>query len=156
MIYLRVYKSKIGNLLIKADEEAVVEIDLLNSTKNLYIQEKSNDIIELAISQLDEYFNKKRKIFTFPIKFLNGTDFQWRVWKELQNIKYGCVATYGEVAKNINNPKACRAVGNACNKNHLLLVVPCHRVVAANNKIGGFACGEKVKKYLLGIEKCNL
>ena len=71
----------------------------------------------------------------------------------MQNIKYGSVATYGEIAKRIGNPKACRAVGNACNKNPLLLVIPCHRIIASNNKIGGFAGGEEIKKYLLNLEK---
>ena len=153
MIYSEVYKSRIGDLLIKSEKTAIIEISFLSTPLLQDYNTKSNHILKFTINQLDEFFNKKRKNFTFPIKFLKATDFQLKVWKELRNIKYGSVATYGEIAKRIGNPKAYRAVGNACNKNPLLLVVPCHRIIASNNKIGGFAGGEEIKKYLLNLEK---
>ncbi len=74
------------------------------------------------------------------------------VWKELQQIPYGSTATYGEIAARIGNPKASRAVGMACNRNPILVAVPCHRVVGSNGKLTGFAAGIDKKKILLKLE----
>ena len=149
MLYSKTFTSEIGNLKVTADNEAVVGVSIVNKL----IFNKSNNIIDLAIEQLKEYFNKKRKIFTFPIKFIGGTNFQLSVWNELKKINYGSTLTYGEIAKKINNPRAGRAVGMACNKNPLLIVVPCHRVIGRNGSLTGFAGGLDLKKYLLELEK---
>ncbi|MEG2002430.1 MAG: methylated-DNA--[protein]-cysteine S-methyltransferase, partial [Clostridia bacterium] len=88
--------------------------------------------------------------FDFKIEF-NGTAFQNLVWSELLKIPYGDTITYGELARRIGKPNASRAVGNANGKNPLLIVVPCHRVVATSG-IGGFSCGIDVKQFLLQLE----
>ena len=98
-----------------------------------------------------EYFNGERWEFSFPIK-PKGSPFQMAVWKELQQIPYGSTATYGEIAARIGNPKASRAVGMACNRNPILVAVPCHRVVGGNGKLTGFAAGTDKKEILLKLE----
>jgi O-6-methylguanine DNA methyltransferase len=87
-----------------------------------------------------------------PLDVSSGTEFQQRVWEELLWIPCGETRSYGEVAKNIRKPKAVRAVGGACGANPIPLLIPCHRVLAANHKIGGFSGGLDWKKRLLQIE----
>lgn len=113
---------------------------------------KETNLIKKVHHELIEYFNGKIKDFTFPIKY-EGTEFQNKVWNTLKNIPYGESRTYKDIALAIDNPKAARAVGNANNKNPLLIVVPCHRVIGLNGDLKGFACGVKLKKELLELEK---
>ena len=105
-----------------------------------------------AEKQLFEYFSGKRKTFELEYEF-SGTEFQKSVWRELLKIPFGKIKTYGEIAKEIGKPKAGRAVGSACNKNPLPIIVPCHRVIGANGKLTGFACGTEIKEWLLDHEK---
>lgn len=116
--------------------------------------EKSNietDFIKDIKKQLDEYFLGKRTIFNIKIN-PKGTDFQKLVWSELQNIPYGKIKSYSEIAAATGNKNAQRAVGNACNKNPIMIIIPCHRVVSKNNNIGGYAYGRSIKQKLLNIE----
>lgn len=110
------------------------------------------DLLKRAVLQLTEYFQGRRKIFDLPIK-PQGTEFQKKVWAALGSIPYGETRTYGKIAAQIGNPKACRAVGGANNKNPILLLIPCHRVVGADGALTGFACGLKMKEYLLRLEE---
>jgi O-6-methylguanine DNA methyltransferase len=87
-----------------------------------------------------------------PLDLSCGTEFQQRVWSALRKIKAGETQSYGEVAKSIGQPKAVRAVGGACGANPILLLVPCHRVLAAKQKIGGFSGGLEWKRRLLARE----
>lgn len=89
--------------------------------------------------------------FSVPIH-LKGTDFQKKVWNELKNIPYGETRTYKEIAEKIGKPKASRAVGMACNKNPIVILVPCHRVVGTNGSLTGYAGGIELKKALLEAE----
>jgi len=95
-----------------------------------------------------------RKTFDVPIA-LNGTPFQLSVWNALLQIPYGETRTYGEIAAMIGNPKASRAVGMACNRNPIWILVPCHRVVGKNGALTGFEGGLDVKKALLDLEQRN-
>ena len=106
-------------------------------------------------SQLNEYFDGKRQTFDFATN-AKGTEFQKRVWIALQNIPYGELYSYKQIAEIIGNPKASRAVGMANNKNSLPIVIPCHRVVGSNGKLVGYAYGLDMKKYLIDIEKSNI
>ena len=83
---------------------------------------------------------------------LRGTPFQRRVWEALRAIPYGETRTYSEIAAAVGSPRASRAVGMACHRNPVLLFVPCHRVVAAGGRLGGFACGSETKQFLLTLE----
>ena len=87
-----------------------------------------------------------------PLDWAGGTDFQKSVWRELQRISPGKTKSYGEVAEAIGKPKAVRAVGGACGANPIPVLVPCHRVLAANNKLGGFSSGLEWKRRLLARE----
>ena len=83
---------------------------------------------------------------------MEGTPFQKKVWNALQNIPYGETRTYKQIAEEIGNPKACRAVGMANNKNPMIIVVPCHRVIGANGKLVGYGGGLEMKRALLDLE----
>lgn len=103
-------------------------------------------------AQICEYLEGKRRVFDIEY-VLRGTQFQKKVWRELEKIPYGQTVTYGEIAERIGNNRASRAVGGACNKNPVWLIVPCHRVVGANGSLTGYACGLEIKNALLAIEK---
>ena len=142
------YKSPIGILEIICENNKLVSLKLVDYC------EKSNfetDFIKDIKNQLDEYFLGKRTIFDIKIN-PTGTDFQKLVWKELQKIPYGNTKSYSEIAAIAGNKNAQRAVGNACNKNPIMIIIPCHRVVSKNNNIGGYAYGSTIKQKLLNIE----
>lgn len=101
---------------------------------------------------LKQALQGKSPEFLPPLDLSAGTTFQQRVWNALRKIKPGETCSYGEIAKRIRNPQAVRAVGAACGANPIPIFVPCHRVLAANGKIGGFSCGLDVKRRLLARE----
>ena len=105
-----------------------------------------------SIRQILEYLEGKRERFDLSLD-LRGTEFELAVYRELQRIPYGRTMTYAEVARAVGRPKAFRAVGNANAANPLSLVIPCHRVVAAGGKIGGYGGGTSMKKRLLMMER---
>ncbi|MBV8552325.1 MAG: methylated-DNA--[protein]-cysteine S-methyltransferase [Acidobacteriaceae bacterium] len=111
--------------------------------------------LSASVQQIAEYFAGKRLAFTLPLS-LRGTAFQVRVWQELQNIPYGAQQSYGEIAERIGKPNAFRAVGNANGRNNLPVFVPCHRVIAAGGKLGGYTGGIGLKKRLLAHEAAVL
>ncbi len=106
----------------------------------------------MAFLQLEEYLKGNRKIFDFPIE-VQGTPFQLKVWDALRNIPYGETRSYKQIAEAIEKPKAVRAVGMANNRNPLLIVNPCHRVIGSNGKLVGYASGLPLKEFLLKLEK---
>ena len=104
-----------------------------------------------ARQQLTEYFAGQRREFDLPLAPA-GTDFQRRVWELLREIPYGETVTYGELARRLGNPKSARAVGMACNRNPIAIVVPCHRVVGSTGSLTGYAGGLDAKAFLLKLE----
>ena len=150
------FNSPIGTIKIEADDEYITAVYFIdkNSTLNTDVEEV-NDSIIICKKQLQEYFNGIRKCFDIKLKFLKATEFQKKVWKELQKIPYGQTASYKEIAERINNPKGCRAVGNANNKNPIAIIVPCHRIVGSNGKMVGYAGGIDKKEFLLSLECAN-
>lgn len=145
-----IIKTPIGNIEITEDNGKIISIK--KTEKNIISTD--NKILLQAEKELKEYFDGKRKKFTLPLD-LRGTDFQLRVWNVLREIPYGETRSYKEVALAAGNEKASRAVGLANNKNPILIVVPCHRVIGSNGAMTGFACGLDVKKKLLELEKKN-
>ena len=101
--------------------------------------------------QLNDYFAGKRKSFSVSLDF-KGTEFQKKVWDALLTIPFGETRTYGQIAQQINHPKAVRAVGAANGKNPISIIAPCHRVIGSTGKLTGFAGGLEVKSYLLVLE----
>ena len=110
----------------------------------------SSPLLEKAKEEIEEYFQGKRKTFDLPLD-AKGTEFQKRVWKELLDIRYGETLSYGEIGDRIGT-KAYRAIGNACGKNPIPILIPCHRVVGTDN-IGGFSLGLDLKRKMLDIER---
>ena len=141
--------SPFGPILIGWENDMVVSLRSGKSNS-----ESSYPISELVTAQLQEYFAGTRKYFTFPVK-LKGTPFQISVWQTLTQIPYGDTRTYGDIARSIGNPGAARAVGMACNRNPLWIVVPCHRVMGSNRKLTGYAGGLAMKDALLHLESQN-
>lgn len=146
------YTSPLGTIYIYANKDAIVEIAINESPISEALFAPTQPLLLLAKQEMEEYFAKKRQTFTFPLA-LEGTKFQRLVWDALCTIPYGKTATYKEIATQIHNPKAARAVGGACNKNPIAIVVPCHRVIGADHQLVGYASGLANKKALLSHEK---
>jgi methylated-DNA-[protein]-cysteine S-methyltransferase len=112
----------------------------------------NHPVLKKAVAQLSDYFDGRRTEFSLPLHF-EGTDFQRRVWKQLQTIPFGETISYSDLAKRAGNPRAMRAAGSANGKNPFCIVVPCHRVIAKDGTIGGYAGGLARKRKLLAVEK---
>lgn len=142
--------TPIGLLDITLVENIVVEIAMGGVSDNS-IKQNFSRYENIIANEIKEYFAMERMDFTFRYR-MEGSDFCKTVWRELQKIPYGSTATYGEIARRIGRPGAARAVGMACNRNPLLLIIPCHRVLGSNGRLTGFACGLDVKRFLLELE----
>ena len=142
------YKSPIGVLEIEPKNDIVLGLKVVESCDN--VSEVTGYFAQVA-KQLDEYFAGKRTKFELNIS-PKGTAFQKKVWAELLKIPYGKTKSYQEIAEAIGNTNAQRAVGSACNKNPILLIIPCHRVVSKSGKLTGFACGIDRKEQFLKLE----
>ena len=159
-MFYKIYDFEIGELAICEENGKIVLVNVVKTKEDIEEMaknsiQKETSLIKNTKQQLDEYFAGKRKKFDIPIK-LDGTDFQIKVWKELLKIPYGETCSYLDIAKCIGNPKASRAVGMANNKNKIIIIVPCHRVIGSNKKLVGYACGLDVKEKLLELERENL
>jgi methylated-DNA-[protein]-cysteine S-methyltransferase len=156
------YKSElqtfIGNISLFFSAKGLIKVGMTSSFdvkwyRNYFhntVIKSSND--NTYISQLNEYFRRKRKEFDFPF-VLYGTFFQKEVWRFVHKIPFGETMTYSEVARGISRKFAQRAVGNALAKNPLLIVIPCHRVIKSDGSLGGFSAGIETKRELLEFEK---
>ncbi len=140
-------ETPIGLLKIEAENDAVVGI----TAAEVIEKSEPSELTEAAKRQLTEYFAGERREFTLPIR-QKGTEFMQTVFAALREIPYGKTVSYGHLAESIGRPKAARAVGMAAHRNRLLIVVPCHRLTAANG-LGGFAIGIDKKQILLNMEK---
>lgn len=146
------YNTKIGKIAIVENGEGITNIYPAEMLKVDGMEKKETELIKETAKQLNEYLDGKRKEFDIPL-MPEGTGFQKKVWNELINIPFGVTMSYKEIAEKIGNPKAARAVGMANNKNPILIIVPCHRVIGSNGNLTGYACGIETKKKLLNIEK---
>ena len=158
-MFYKICDFEIGELAICEENGKIVLVNVVKTKEDIEEMaknsiQKETSLIKNTKQQLDEYFAGKRKKFDIPIKF-NGTDFQVKVWEELLKIPYGETCSYLDIAKRIGNPKASRAVGMANNKNKIIIIVPCHRVIGSNKKLVGYACGLDVKEKLLELEREN-
>lgn len=138
-------------LTLTADDNNLLRIDF-GAQRPANAIEKATPILTLAAQQLEEYFHGLRRDFTIPLK-ANGTQFQQQVWQALTHISYGITHTYKELAETIGKPKASRAVGSACNRNPLPIVIPCHRVIGSSGNLTGYAGGLELKAKLLKMEE---
>lgn len=148
-----VMPSPVGSLVLVADDEGLLSIDLWGRPA-LVPAGRSATLAE-AERQLTEWFAGERTRFELPL-CPEGTPFQRRVWEALCAIPYGETRSYGEIARAIDAPSAVRAVGGANRRNPLPIVVPCHRVIGADGALTGFAGGLETKRWLLSHEAQRL
>ena len=145
------YKSPVGNIEIACENNELVSLKIVETFANNSVD---TDFIKKIKLQLDEYFIGKRQKFDIKIN-PEGTAFQKLVWNQLQKIPYGETKSYSGIAIALDKSNAQRAVGSACNKNPIMIIIPCHRVISKNGTIGGFAYGNMVKQKLLNLECTN-
>ena len=152
MKYKWLYEMLIGEVYI-AETDGKLSHLIFGEDKRLEEYEnKETAITKKTAKQLKEYFAGKRKKFEIPIN-TKGTPFQKSVWEALCTIPLGETRSYKEIAEQIGNPKAVRAVGMANNRNPISIIVPCHRVIGTNGSLTGYAGGLGTKEYLLQLEK---
>lgn len=148
--------SPVGRLKLVASAKGLSAIlwenDGLRDTFPNSVQHPEHPTLLQTEMQLAEYFNGERKTFSIPLEPI-GTEFQQQVWRALRAIPFGETKSYIEIAKQIGNPNASRAVGAANGKNPIAIVVPCHRVIGASGKLTGFAGGLEAKAFLLALEQ---
>ncbi|ABG42376.1 methylated-DNA--protein-cysteine methyltransferase [Paraglaciecola sp. T6c] len=137
-----------GLLKISASNDAIIAITFVEHPDTAAT---SNALLKQARQQLKEYFDRDREAFDLPLAPI-GTNFQKNVWQQLRAIPYGVTCSYGDIAKQLNNPNAVRAVGSANGKNPISIIVPCHRVIGANGTLTGYAGGLTRKATLLSLE----
>lgn len=145
-----------GPLKIVVNNQSLLAIlwdnEKLNRVRlDTMVEDNKEPIILETEKQLHEYFQKQRKIFNLPLN-TTGTAFQQEVWKWLNEIPYGSTWSYKDIALKINRPQAVRAVGAAIGRNPISIIIPCHRVIASNGSLTGFAGGLNRKKILLKLE----
>ncbi len=124
--------------------------------QDLKLDDADHVLAHKVVTQLDEYFAGKRRAFDVPLDLSCGTPFQQQVWRALYSIPYNETISYKTLATMIDKPTAYRACANANGKNPISLIVPCHRVIAADGSIGGYTGGIEIKEVLLGVEKGEL
>ena len=149
-IFFSYFNSPIGILEIAASKHAVQSIRFVEVRNVASINPPK--ILSDCIVQLEEYFSGKRKDFTVNTE-QSGTDFQKLVWKKLHEIPFGKTISYIEIARLLGDEKSTRAVGSANGKNKIPIIIPCHRVIGANDSLVGYAGGLWRKQWLLDHEK---
>lgn len=141
--------TEIGRLQILQEDDAIVELGFGGSVQEIIWQE--TPLLKEAREQLEAYLQGRRKSFDVKLS-ARGTAFQEKVWQALREISYGETRTYGEIAAAVGSPKGARAVGMACNRNPIMIMIPCHRVIGRNGGLIGFGGGLPVKEKLLELE----
>lgn len=158
MFYDYLETGLIGTLTLVGDNQGLRFIEFETKKKKLTLPpgwvQKASFFSETK-AQLRAYFAGRLKVFNLTLA-PRGTDFQLKVWKALRNIPYGQLASYGDIARAVGNPKAVRAVGGANAKNPLPIVIPCHRVIGSNGTLTGFGGGLETKQRLIDLEQLNI
>ena len=147
MRFERVIDTPVGKLTLCADEAGICEVKFGAQSSRA----DASELLDQAQRELEEYFAGRRRVFSVPLS-IHGTPFQEKVWRALMEIPHGETVSYGELARRVGNPKACRAVGMANHVNRIPIIIPCHRVVGANGRLTGYAGGLEIKRILLETE----
>jgi O-6-methylguanine DNA methyltransferase len=138
--------------LAAIDFERVQSFESFKVSFQQDVIERANAHLDVLSAQLDNYFKGQPESFDIPLDFLGGTDFQKSVWAIVHKIPYGQTTTYGQISQKLGKPGAVRAVGAANGANPIPIVVPCHRVIQADGKLGGYSGGLDIKDALLRLE----
>jgi methylated-DNA-[protein]-cysteine S-methyltransferase len=144
-------QTPVGIIRITEEDGFISSVHFIDDEVELISPE--TPLLKLAVQQLEEYFAGDRLIFDLPLK-QQGSDFQQKVWQCLQTIGYGKTISYAYQSKLMKDPLAIRAIASANGKNHLAIVVPCHRVIGSDGNLTGFGGGLWRKKWLLEHEAC--
>ncbi len=156
MIY---YKSPVGALCLKSDQEFLASLEFVNAERKplktdeagLKYKKPESAILQSCIKQLDDYF--AGKLFAFDLKLSQeGSPFQQKVWNALLQVKYGKTESYLQLSKRVGDVKAIRAVGTANGRNDIAIIVPCHRIIGSNGSLVGYGGDLWRKKWLLEHE----
>lgn len=160
---ISVYHKKLphwGVVWLAVDSEGICFLQLGGRLKTLlqFFEEEKISFkpaynVKSLFCLIESYLEGKNQNLQFRLHFKRGTSFQHKVWKTLQKIPFGETRSYQWVAKKMGKPKACRAVGTACGTNPIPLIIPCHRVITSDQKLGGFSSGLPWKKRLLSLEE---
>jgi methylated-DNA-[protein]-cysteine S-methyltransferase len=148
-------RTPVGKLRLVADARGLNRVDFSDNIRpsaGICVETK---ILQQAKRELNEYFRGDRTEFDVPLN-PDGTAFQIAVWNELLKIPYGTTTTYGEIARNLGNPEAMRAVGAANGRNPIAIIIPCHRVIGTNGKLIGYGGGIDRKLWLLKHEAAEI
>lgn len=164
-LYLQNFVTKLGEMIAIADEDQLYLLECADQ-KNLPLQIESlkknsvnaefliqeNDCLRVARKELDGYFRGSLQSFSVKLKMI-GTQKQKQTWNASLKIPYATTISYNQLACNIENPRACRAVGSANAANKIAIIIPCHRVIRASGELGGYAGGIEHKKWLIEHER---
>jgi methylated-DNA-[protein]-cysteine S-methyltransferase len=153
----KMMQSPVGNLKLVAGDTGLVAVLWQNEKPsrvplNELLEDTMHPILLDTERELGEYFAGKRKTFSIPLD-MRGTCFQKNVWHALLAIPFGETRSYGQLAKQLGNPQAMRAVGAANGRNPISIIVPCHRVIGSSGTLSGFAGGLETKAHLLSLEE---
>ncbi len=163
-INIQYYKTNYGEFILGSYNKKLCMVDFryrkmrrtiddrIKKGLNTDFIEQDDEILQKTRVQLDEYFKRQRKEFDIPLLMV-GTDFQKSVWEALLKVPYGTTSTYLQLAKEIDNGKAVRAVANANGANAIGIIIPCHRIIGTNGELTGYAGGLPLKKRLLELEQ---
>lgn len=143
-------KTPVGILELKGDASGLTSV-LFKDEENVVVSEEISAELQDSVNQLQEYFDGKRKRFNLKLS-PQGTDFQKRVWKQLEEIPFGKTTSYLQMANQLGDPKVIRAAASANGKNPISIIIPCHRVVGSDGSLTGYAGGLERKKWLLEFE----
>lgn len=149
------YDNKLCLLVWQDDKSIEHKKQKILQSLHATLVQKDNSTLENLCTQLDEYFQGKRKTFETDLLFV-GSDFQKAVWEALKNVSYGKTISYKHLAALSGNPKAIRASASAVKLNNFAIILPCHRIIASNGTIGGYNAGLEIKKNLLELENKSL
>jgi methylated-DNA-[protein]-cysteine S-methyltransferase len=149
MIFATTIETPLGLLRAEADEKAVTVLQFDPPAAG---EEKPNAVLKKLRAELNEYFAGRRDDFSVALSPA-GTDFQKRVWSELQRIPHGTTISYHELAERIGKPTADRAVAQANGANPICILIPCHRVIGKDGRLAGYSAGIERKRFLLGLEQ---
>ncbi|PLX82121.1 MAG: cysteine methyltransferase [Desulfuromonas sp.] len=158
MNHQAVVETPVGTLQVISDDTALVQVGWIDESGGAATSgETDTPLLRQAVTELQEYFAGKRTLFTVPIRF-TGSDFTVKVLKALAEVPYGEVVSYKELATRTGSPAAARGIGRVMAGNRLPIILPCHRVVAADGSLTGYSGqgGTKTKRWLLDFEKGNV
>jgi methylated-DNA-[protein]-cysteine S-methyltransferase len=164
-LFYRIFRSPIGLVGLAATERGLCRVELRVRSERAFLKQLQAQFPAFKIGrasslwdierQMERYFNGRLKRFSVPLDPIEGTPFQRRVWRVLSDLPYGTAKSYGWVAKRSGSPLAVRAAGQACGRNPIPIIIPCHRVIAAGGGLGGYTGGLPLKRRLLRLEKAG-